>query len=97
MKMTRFDIGGGLGARSVRPVLVFSNEEKFNDFIDGLYEVRVDFEAAAKAGDSGAAGDTNELIDPDKSGYSLHLIVDTGVSATATVGVIRVAPLDLNH
>ena len=35
LKMARFDVGGGWGARSVRPVLIFQDEKKFKDFIDG--------------------------------------------------------------
>src|SRR4051794_5176795 len=34
LKMARFDVGGGWGARSVRPVAIFQDEKKFNDFIE---------------------------------------------------------------
>jgi len=56
LKMTRFDLGGEWGARSVRPVLIFHDEKKFNDFIDGAWSANMGAEAAAKVGDTGAAG-----------------------------------------
>ncbi|HAK61167.1 MAG TPA: hypothetical protein DCO77_12445 [Nitrospiraceae bacterium] len=95
LKMVRFDLGGGWGARSVRPVLIFHDEKKFNDFIDGAWSANMGAEAAAKVGEAGAAGGggTGDLAG-DK-GYSVHLITDAGVSATATVGVIRVKPVRL--
>jgi hypothetical protein len=34
--MIRFDIGGGLGARRVRPVLIFQSEKKFTDSTGGV-------------------------------------------------------------
>ena len=34
--MARFDVGGGWGARSVRPVVIFQDQKKFEDFIDGV-------------------------------------------------------------
>jgi lipid-binding SYLF domain-containing protein len=56
LKMSRFDVGGGWGARSVRPVVIFQDEKKFKDFIDGQWEAQAGAEAAAKAGETGAAG-----------------------------------------
>jgi hypothetical protein len=34
---------------------------------------------------------------PGDKGYSVHLITDAGVSATLTVGVIRVKPVKLKE
>ena len=84
LRMSRFDVGGGWGARSVRPVLIFGDEKKFNEFIDGQWEAQAGAEAAAKVGESGAAGGAGTGDSGDK-GYSVHLITDAGVSATATV------------
>ena len=52
-------------------------------------------EAAAKAGESGAAGGSGSA--GCDHGYSIHMITDTGVSATATAGVIRVRPVKLKE
>jgi lipid-binding SYLF domain-containing protein len=92
--MTRFDIGGGWGARSVRPVVIFQNEKKFKDFIEGVWSAGAGAEAAAKVGETGAAGGAGGG-DAGKKGYSIHIITDTGVSATATVHVIHVNPVKL--
>lgn len=94
LKMARFDVGGGWGARSVRPVLIFQDEKKFRDFIDGVWEAQAGAEAAAKIGETGAAGGAGTSTVSDK-GYTMHFITDAGVSATATAGVIRVRPIDL--
>jgi lipid-binding SYLF domain-containing protein len=94
LKMARFDVGGGWGARSVRPVLIFQNEIKFKDFIDGEWEAQAGAEAAAKVGDSGAASGGGSSNIGDK-GYSMHMITDAGVSATVTAGIIRVKPVKL--
>lgn len=94
LRMGRFDIGGGWGARSVRPVLIFRDLKKFDEFIDGKWSAHFGAEATAKAGEEGVAGGAGvgERMD---TGYSVHLITDVGVSATVTAGLIRVKPLKL--
>ena len=95
LEIVRFDIGGGYGARSVRVVLIFQNEKKFEDFIDGVWSARAGAETGAKVKDeavSGAAGSDNL---PGDKGYSIHFILDEGLSATVTVGLIHVKPIKL--
>jgi len=94
LKMARFDVGGGWGVRSVRPVLIFQDEKKFLDFIGGKWGATAGAEAAAKVGESGAAGGAGSGDVGDK-GYSIYMITDAGVSVTATVGIIRVKPVNL--
>lgn len=94
LKMTRFDVGGGWGARSLRPVLIFHKQDIFDDFIDGKWAAQAGAEAAAKVGDTGTAGGGNSGELTDK-GYSTHVITDAGVSASITAGVIRVKPITL--
>ena len=84
LKMGRFDVGGGWGARSVRPIIIF---------IDGDWSVNAGAEAAAKVGDTGASGGAGS--GGDDNGYTTHMITDAGVSATVTAGVIRVSPIEL--
>ncbi len=95
--MTRFDIGGGWGARSMRPVVIFQDEKKFKDFIDGAWEAQAGAEAAAKVGESGAAGGAGSGNLPGDKGYSIYMITDAGVSATATAGVIRIRAVKLKQ
>jgi lipid-binding SYLF domain-containing protein len=97
IKMARFDIGGGWGARSVRPVVIFQDEKKFKDFIDGKWIAQAGAEAAAKVGEAGAAGGGGSGNAGNDKGYSVHIITDAGVSATVTVGVIRVKPIKLKE
>jgi len=97
IKMARFDVGGGWGARAVRPVLIFLDEKKFKDFIDGVWEAQAGAEAAAKVGETGAAGGAGSGDLPGNKGYSVHMITDAGVSATATAGIIRVKPVKLKE
>ncbi|MCJ7555878.1 MAG: hypothetical protein MUP90_03060 [Gammaproteobacteria bacterium] len=94
LKMARFDVGGGWGVRSVRPVLIFQDEKKYLDFIGGKWGATAGAEAAAKVGESGAAGGAGSGDVGDK-GYSIYMITDAGVSVTATVGIIRVKPVSL--
>jgi len=94
--MRRFDLGMGWGARSVRPVLIFHDRKKFGDFIDGMFEGKIGAEASAKVGEAGAAGGGGGAGAPAKDlGYTSYLITDSGVSATASVGVIRVKRVNL--
>ena len=97
LKMARFDVGGGWGARAVRPVLIFLDEKKFKDFIDGVWEAQAGAEAAAKVGETGAAGGAGSGDLPGNKGYSVHMITDAGVSATATAGIILVKPVKLKE
>jgi len=97
IKMERFDLGGGLGARSERPVVIFQDEEKFKEFIEGTWSANAGAEAAAKVGESGAAGGVGSGDLGGDKGYSVYLITDAGVSATLTVGVIRVKPVELKE
>jgi hypothetical protein len=92
--MTRFDIGGGDGGRIVRPVVIFQSEQKFKDFIEGEWSVGAGAEAAAKVGATGAAGGAGSGDASDK-GYTIHMITDSGVAATATVDIIHVSPVKL--
>ncbi len=98
LRMSRFDIGAGWGARSVRPVAIFQDKKKFEEFIDGAFEVKMGAEASAKVGDAGAAGGAGGRdIDAKAKGYTSYLLTDAGVSATASLAIIRVKPVKLKH
>lgn len=96
LRMTRFDVGAGWGARSLRPVLIFQDEKRFKDFADGEWEAQAGAEAAAKVGESGTAGGAGSDAVGDK-GYTVHVITDAGVSATATAAIIRVKRVKLKE
>lgn len=95
LKMSRFDIGAGWGARSVRPVLIFHDSTKFAKYVDGEFDASIGAEASAKVGESGAAGGgAGEPANKDL-GYTSYLITDTGVSATASLAIVRVKRVKL--
>ena len=95
LKIVRFDIGSGLGTRSIRLVITFQNEEKFKDFIDGDWSVNAGAALAAKSKDAGTSGAAESSSLSGGKGYSIHVITDAGVTATVTVGVIHVKPIKL--
>src|SRR5258706_1421247 len=97
IKMARFDLGGGWGARSLRPVAIFLDAAKVKAFVDGAWSATAGAEAAAKVGEAGVAGGAGSSDTASDKGYSLHIITDAGVSATVTVGVIHVAPVKLKE
>jgi hypothetical protein len=91
LRMRRFDLGAGWGARAVRPVLIFQDEKKFRDYIDGDFDANLGAEASAKAGDKGSAGGGG--ASSGDAGYTSYLITDKGVSATASLAIMRVKPV----
>jgi lipid-binding SYLF domain-containing protein len=95
LKMARFDVGGGWGVKSVRPVLIFTNKKLFKNFIKGDWSVNAGVDAAAKVGDAGVAGTVGSDSVGNDKGYTIHMITDAGVAATVTAGVIRVSPISL--
>lgn len=98
LRMTRFDFGAGWGARSVRAVLIFHDENKFDGFINGIFDVKIMAEASAKVGHKGVAGGTGAMdIEIKKQGFTPYIITDAGVSATWSLGFIRVKPIKLKR
>jgi lipid-binding SYLF domain-containing protein len=95
LRMRRFDFGAGWGARSLRSIAIFYKEEAFRNFVNGSIDLNLGAEAAVKAGDKGAAGGGAAHAPTKDPDYSSYLLTDTGVSATATLGVIRVKPIRL--
>ena len=95
LRMTRFDLGMGWGARAIRPVMIFHDAEKFRRFIDGDFDVTLGAEASAKVGESGAAGGGSGEAAKNDLGYASYVITDAGVSATASLALIRVKRVKL--
>ena len=96
VRMRRFDLGLGWGARAVRPVLIFQDAKPFRDFIDGDFSASLGAEATAKAGGKGGGGSGGSSQSADeKKGYTSYVITDTGASATALLAFVRVKPVKL--
>lgn len=82
--VSRFDLGGGWGARSYKALLVMTSQEVLDRFDGGVWEFQAGVEASAgRAAAEGSSGALNE-------GYTVHVLSDGGASATATARVIRI-------
>ena len=78
----RFDIGGGVGARSFKALLIFDSQEVVDGWMSGSWEYQAGAEASAgEASADGASGG---------DGFEMHVLAEGGASATATARVIRV-------
>lgn len=92
VKLRRFDVGGGWGARVTRVIAILHTPDALKEALDGGFEFSAGAEAGAKAGDvgGGVAGGAQDK----KGGKSVYVLLDTGASATATVGVLRISTYD---
>lgn len=97
LEITEFTVGAGLGVRTLRFVVIFKDEIKFNKFKNGVWKPRTLVEAAAKSKNGGTAGGTGAEKDTTERGYSVHIITDSGVSATATLGIFHAQPVKLKE
>jgi len=95
LRVPELQFGAGWGGRAEKIVLIFQDIEKLRDLADGKWHGTVGAEAAAKAGDVGAAGGggTSDLM---TKGYSTYVLTDAGVSATATINVLRAQPYSID-
>ncbi len=82
--VSRFDIGGGWGARSYKILLILDAPEMLERFRGGTWEFQAGVEASA--GTAAAEGSSGALTE----GYTVHVLSDGGASATATARVIRI-------
>ncbi|RLA72358.1 MAG: hypothetical protein DRG78_23940 [Epsilonproteobacteria bacterium] len=85
VKVSRYDIGGGWGARSYKNLLVVQDQEIFEDLKTGTTQ----FEAGAEvaAGTVGVDGGSSSL----NKDYKLYMLLDGGGSATATARILRMS------
>lgn len=81
--VSRFDVGGGVGAKSFKILLAFDSAEVLERFEDGtkVFEVGAEVSAGSAAADGSSA--------PEDQGYKIHVLSDGGASATATARVIK--------
>ena len=82
--VSRFDIGGGWGARTYKALMVINEQEILDAWKDGKWV----FEAGAEAS-AGSAAAEGSSSGGDK-GFTMHILAEGGASATATARVIRV-------
>jgi lipid-binding SYLF domain-containing protein len=95
LRVPELQFGWGWGGRAEKVILIFQDVEKLRDLADGTWKAGIAAEAAAKAGDIGAAGGkgTEDLM---KKGFTTYVLTDAGVSATATIAVLRAQPYSID-
>ena len=82
VKMVSGGFGIGLGVKDFRGVFVFSTTEKLNQFTNSGWEASAQADAAAKAGDKGAAAAGAITVAP---GVNLYQLTENGLALQATI------------
>jgi len=95
LRLTRFDVGGGLGVRKFRVVAIFFDEEVMKKLASGKLELGAGAEAGTGSKDvgtgaGGVAGSRNDK-------RVLYQLSDTGAAVTFTVHLIKYSVLDLEE
>lgn len=85
MRMAEVGIGLGLGAKDFRAVFIFHDHKALTRFIDYGWEVGGHADAAAKAGDKGAAASGEVLLE----GMTIYQLTKTGLALQVTVKANR--------
>lgn len=86
IKVSRFDVGGGIGAQKFKMVIVFDDGELLDRVVSGAWH----YEAGAEAG---VGSETTEgTARATTRGYQAFKLVDSGAVATVTVRVAYAKP-----
>ena len=81
MRMAEAGVGLGAGVKDVRTIFVFHTKEAFDQFVNSGWEFGAHADAAAKAGDKGAAVGGEVTI----AGITIYQITEAGLALQATV------------
>ena len=86
LKVSQFEVGGGLGAQKYKAVILFTDEDVLDRAMTGFWHF--DAGVAASAGESNTAGSAST-----GKGYTAYRIAENGVVATLTVRAVRAKPM----
>lgn len=81
MKMAEAGVGFGAGVKDFRAVFVFHNKEVLNRFVEQGWAFGAQADAAAKAGDKGAAASGEVTVD----NITIYQLTKSGLALQATV------------
>lgn len=81
MKMGELGVGLGAGVKDFRLVMVFHSPESLQHFIDNGWTAGVQADAAAKAGDKGAAAGAEARLDD----VTIYQFTEAGLALQATI------------
>ena len=82
MRMAMLGVGFGLGVKDFRAVIIFKNPDALNTFVDKGWEFGGHADAAAKAGEKGAAANVAGDI---TSGMEIYQFTKSGIALQATI------------
>jgi len=85
MAMGALGGGVGLGYKDMSVVFIFKNADVMNKFIESGWQFGGEADAAAKAGDKGAAASKEGAADTGGNLFEIYQMTDTGVALQATV------------
>ncbi len=85
MAMGALGGGVGLGYKDMSVVFIFKNADVMNKFIESGWQFGGEADAAAKAGDKGAAASKEAAVDTGANVFEIYQMTDTGVALQATV------------
>jgi lipid-binding SYLF domain-containing protein len=81
MKMGEAGVGFGMGVKDFRAVFIFKTQASLEAFIDNGWEFGGHVDAAAKAGDKGAAVSGEAML----NGVTVYQITESGLALQATL------------
>jgi lipid-binding SYLF domain-containing protein len=82
MKMASGGLGIGLGVKDFRGIFVFTSRDALEQFVNSGWDASAQADAAAKAGDKGAAWAGAVDVAP---GVKLYQITENGLALQATI------------
>jgi lipid-binding SYLF domain-containing protein len=86
IKVTQFEVGGGLGAQKFTVVILFKDEAPLDRMIKGGWR----FESAADfASGSGNSGTSAPISSKSGKGYKVFRLSESGVLATITIRLLH--------
>jgi len=86
LKVSRFEVGGGLGAQAFKVVVVFEDDKLLEKAAGGAWHYEAGAEMAA--GSASAEG----TVQKKTKGFKAYRIAEGGAAATVTVKVARAKP-----
>lgn len=85
MAMGSLGGGVGMGVKDLSVVFIFKNADVMRRFIDSGWQFGGEADAAAKAGDKGAAASKEVGADTGANVFEIYQMTDSGVALQATV------------
>ncbi len=86
LEVSRFEIGGGLGAQAFKVIVVFTDPRLLEKAAGGAWHYEAGADLAA-----GASG-TEEAAHRSSKGFQAYRIAESGAAATVTVRIARAKP-----